>query len=141
MILKLDYLNSILKLRIVRYLLVGACCASVDLAIFSFLINSVLIPWLLSSVISTVIATLIGYYLSIRFVFKSEIRFQRYQEVIGVLLIGVFALLLHQLFLYLLIEVLELEQFFSKLLVICLIFFFNYFSRSRIVFRGFDKVT
>ena len=53
-----------------------------------------------------------------------------------VLSISIFAFALHHILLYLLIEVVSVRLLSAKLLVIGLLFFFNYLSRSRIVFRG-----
>lgn len=129
-------LANFLNRRIVRYAIVGVFGCSIDIAIFLTLTYYTSLPWLLSSFISLFIATLVGYYLSIMFVFRSEVRFKRNYEILFVLSIAVFAFSLHHIALYLLVEVVGLRLLSAKVLVIGLLFFFNYLSRSRIVFRG-----
>ncbi len=131
-----EILNSILGYKILRYLLVGGVGATVDLAIFSVATYYFSLPWLLSSVISSLVSTLVGYYLSICFVFQSEVRYKKYQEIAGVILISFLAFLMHQALLYCFIEILDVNMIISKMVVIGSIFFFNYFSRSKIIFSG-----
>lgn len=130
-----ERLFSLFRFKILRYLAVGAIGASIDIAIFSTATYLLLLPWLLSSIISSLISTLAGYYLSIWFVFKSGVRYKQYEEISGIFLISFIAFLMHQSFLYILIEILHLNMIISKIVVIGLIFFFNYFSRSKFIFR------
>ena len=130
-----ERLLPLFRFKILRYLAVGAVGASIDISIFSIATYLLLLPWLLSSIFSSLISTLAGYYLSIWFVFKSGVRYKRYQEISGVFLISLIAFLMHQIFLYLFIEILNVNMIISKIVVIGLIFFFNYFSRSRLIFR------
>lgn len=130
-------LSKLLKSRIFRYLLLAPIGAASDLLVFSILISLLHFYWLSASIISSLFSTLIGYYLSIKFVFQSGTRFKKYQEIIGVLIISFIAFILHQGLMYICIEFLSLHLIASKILVIGLMFLFNYFSRSKIIFSNF----
>jgi putative flippase GtrA len=132
---KFHKLSSLFRFKILRYLVIGAIAASVDLIIFSVAIYFFNVSWFLSSVFSTIVSTLAGYYLSICFVFQSEVRYKKYQEMLGVIAISFFAFILHQSLLYFFIEILNVNMILAKVIVIASVFFFNYFSRSRLIFR------
>ena len=130
----LKKISSLFRYKIFRYLVIGSIGASIDLSIFSVAIYFFKLPWVLSSIFSSLVSTLAGYYLSIFFVFKSEVRYKKYQEIIGVIIISFCAFVIHQVLLYFFIENLHLNIILSKMAVISLIFFFNYFSRSKLIF-------
>ena len=132
---KFHQLSNLFRFKILRYLVIGAIAASVDLIIFSVAIYFFNVTWFLSSVFSTIVSTLAGYYLSICFVFQSEVRYKKYQEMLGVIAISFFAFILHQSLLYFFIEILDVNMILAKVIVIASVFFFNYFSRSRLIFR------
>jgi len=126
----------IFKFTIFRYLVIGGIGALIDILIFSVALYLFLLPWFPSSIISSLVSTLAGYFLSIFFVFKSGSYYKQYQEILGIFLISFIAFLMHQCLLYILIEILFLNLIASKVISIGLIFFFNYFSRSMIIFRN-----
>lgn len=127
-------LKSIFKLKIVRYFLVGTVGASTDISIFFILTSLIGLNWPISSIISSIISVLLGYYLSIKFVFQSGLRFKKYQEIAGIFLISAIAFLMHQSLLFIFIEFFNINMIISKVITIGLIFFFNYFTRSKIIF-------
>lgn len=133
----MQILNKLLKSRIFRYLLLAPIGAASDLLVFLILTSPLHFHWLSASIISSLFSTLVGYYFSIKFVFKSGTRFKRYQEIIGVLIISFIAFILHQGLMFIFIEFLGLHLIVSKIIVIGLMFLFNYFSRSKIIFSNF----
>jgi putative flippase GtrA len=131
-----DFFVKLCKVKIIRYFLIGSIGASIDLVIFSTAILYFRLPWFAASLASLIISTLAGYFLSIRFVFQSGIRFKMHQEIFGVLVISAIAFVMHQALMYMLIEILSIQIILSKILVIGLMFLFNYFCRSRIIFKN-----
>ena len=129
-----NYLSPLFKLKILRYSVVGAIGALIDITLFTLATYLLDFPWLISSIISSLVSTLAGYYLSIFFVFKSGVRFKKVQEILGVFLISFIAFIMHQFLLFVFIEILNINMIISKVITIGLIFFFNYFSRSKIIF-------
>lgn len=129
-----DYLCLLFRFKILRYLVVGAVGALIDIALFTLATYLLDLPWLISSIASSLVSTLAGYYLSILFVFKSGVRYKKVQEISGVFLISFIAFIMHQSLLFIFIEILNINIIISKVITIGLIFFFNYLSRSKIIF-------
>jgi putative flippase GtrA len=121
-------------MRIVRYFFVGGAAAVVDISLFSIFASYLGWPWIPVSVATFIIATLINYFLSIRFVFESGTRHKKHVEVIGVFVVSILALLVNQLVLYLAIEFVGLHLILSKVIATGAVFFWNYYGRRKFVF-------
>jgi putative flippase GtrA len=122
-------------MRIVKYFFVGAIAATVDIGLFSFFAVYLGWAWLPVSIATFILATFTNYFLSILFVFQSGVRYKKNQEVFGVFIISGLALLINQIILYFTIEMLELNLILSKILATGSVFFWNYFGRSRLIFK------
>jgi len=135
----LELPKKLLKITMFRYFVIAPIGASIDVLIFMLLLEHNNYPWLEASVISSILSTLVGYFLSIIFVFQSGSKYKMHQELFGVLVISFFAFILHQALMYLFIEVLKVNFLFSKIISIGIIFLFNYFSRSKFIFSSFKN--
>lgn len=124
-----------LKIKLIRYALVGAVGASIDIFIFLLFTKVVYVNWYVASTLSYLIATIFGYFLTITFVFISGVKFNKYQEFSIILLIASISYILHHFFLYVFIELLHIDQLLSKLITIVILFSFNFFTRSKLVFN------
>jgi putative flippase GtrA len=121
-------------MKIVKYFAVGGMAATVDIGFF-FLFTSILdIGWFLSALASFTLATAANYLLSIRYVFKSGIRFQKHHELMIIFLISGSGLAINQLILWMLIENQNLNMLASKITATALLFFWNYGLRKAVVF-------
>lgn len=121
-------------MKIVRYFAVGGISAIVDIGLF-FLFTSVLnIGWFQSALGSFILAMVVNYSLSIKYVFKSGIRFQKHHEVLLVLLVSGSGLVINQIILWLLIENMSVNMLGSKVTATVLLFFWNYGLRKTVVF-------
>ena len=121
-------------MRIVRYFFVGGAAAVVDIGLFSIFASYLGWPWIPVSVATFILATLVNYFLSIRFFFDSVLRHKKHLVVMGVFIVSTLALLVNQLALYLAIELAGLHLILSKLIATGVVFFWNYFGRSKFVF-------
>ena len=121
-------------MKIVRYLFVGGISAVIDISLFAIFAGYFKFPWAIVSVISFIIATLVNYFLSIRFVFKSGSRYKKHQEILGVFVVSSLALLLNQMFLYLFIEKMNIHLIISKCITTSMLFLWNYYGRKRFIF-------
>jgi putative flippase GtrA len=121
-------------MKIVRYFVVGGISAIVDIGLF-FLFTSILnIGWFQSALGSFVLAVAVNYLLSIKYVFKSGIRFQKHHEMLLILLVSGSGLVINQLILWLLIENMGMNMLISKITATVLLFFWNYGLRKTVVF-------
>ena len=125
--------------NIARYFVVGGVCALVDLALFLAFAQGLGLPYLRVAAASFVAATLLNYFLSVRFVFVSGLRFGRRWEVALVFAVSAVGLGLNQLILALCVEQAGLSLFLSKVVATGGVFSWNYFGRRVLVFGGTRK--
>jgi len=122
------------QMKIVRYFAVGGTSAVVDIGLF-FLFTSVLnVWWFHAALVSFVLATAANYLLSIKYVFRSGIRFQKHHEVFLIFLVSGTGLVINQLILWLLIENMSVNMLVSKITASALLFAWNYGLRKTLVF-------
>lgn len=123
-------------MRIIKYFFVGGTAAIIDVGLFSILTVIFHLPWLPVSIFSFVLATLGNYFLSVQFVFKNGSKFgKKHQEIIGVFVVSILALLINQLVLYIFIEYLYANLVISKVIATGTVFLWNYYGRSRLIFK------
>jgi putative flippase GtrA len=122
-------------MKIVHYFFVGGISAIIDISLFAIFAGYFKFPWFFVSIITFIIATLVNYFLSIRFVFESGSRYKKHHEILGVFIVSTLALLLNQLFLFLFIEKLNTHLLISKSLTTGMLFLLNYFGRKRFIFK------
>jgi len=121
-------------MQIVKYFFVGGAAAVVDIGLFSIFAGYLGWPWIPVSIVTFILATLTNYLLSIQFVFESGARHKKHVEVFGVFIVSCLALLVNQIILYLTIEILVWHLIFSKIVTTGVVFFWNYYGRSKFVF-------
>lgn len=92
------------------------------------------LPYLRVAAGSFVVATLVNYLLSVRFVFVSGQRFSKRWEVVLVYVVSGIGLALNQAILMLCVEVGHLGLLPAKLIATGTVFFWNYFARRVFVF-------
>ena len=117
-----------------RYFVVGGVSACVDIGLFLAFAQGLGLPYLRVAAGSFVIATLVNYVLSVRFVFKSGQRFGRRWEIAMVYLVSGVGLALNQAILYMCVEIVHLGLLLSKLMATGTVFMWNYLARRFFVF-------
>lgn len=107
----------------------------VDISLFMLMAVIIDIHWFVSATISFVLATLVNYFLSIRHVFESGVRFARHHEISLVFMVSAVGLVINQLVLWLSIEQFSIDLLVSKLFATGIVFFWNYGARSKYIFE------
>ena len=133
--MSLIVLQKILTIRIIRYTIVGSISAIANLLFYYFLVSHFKIDYLYSGGIAFLLATLIGYQLTIIYVFPSGIRFNKLQEFllsVGTTLLG---MPIDLLVLYFCVDICKFDTIFSKIISTAAVFFWNYLIRSKYVFK------
>jgi putative flippase GtrA len=120
--------------KFTKYFLTGATAAAVDFALFFALVKLVNWPWYIAGTISFIAATLVNYFISIRHVFESGIRFRKRDEIALTFLISLIGLGINQLVLFLLIRQGTI-LLLAKVCATAVVFLWNYIARHRFVFR------
>ena len=122
-------------MKIIRYAFVGGTAASIDLLVFFVAVKVYYLNWFFVAFISFIIATIVNYRLSVKFVFESGKRFGSRTELCLVFLVSGVGLTLNQASLWWLIEIEHIDEIIAKVLAITLIFAWNYTLRSCYIFK------
>lgn len=122
-------------MKLVRYAAVGGVAATTDFLIFAIFAKLLNFNYLAIGAVGFIIATFINYFLSIRFVFESGIRFAYRKEISLVFLISFLGLGLNQAVLYIGIGKFGWEMLLTKICATGSVFFWNFGVRSRFIFR------
>lgn len=118
-----------------HYFVVGAAAAAVDISFFLVFSTWLRFNYLLVGIVGFVIATLVNYALSIRWVFQSGQRFGRHAEILSVYVVSAIGLGLHATILYWAVARLDLPGIVGKIVATGLVFFWNYAARNYYVFK------
>ncbi len=122
-------------MKVIRYFCVGGTAAAVDIGFFAVSVKVFQFNWFFVALLSFVLATVLNYLLSIRYVFESGIRFKKQVEVSLVFLVSGIGLVINLTVLWLLIETSGMDEVLSKLIATGTVFFWNYTARSRFIFK------
>ena len=123
-------------MKIIRYFLVGGVAAAVDISLFTIFAYILGFNYLFVGACSFILATFTNYFLSIRYVFVSGVRFDRKNELILVFIISSVGLIINQCILYVFVEHLLFDKLLAKLIATASVFLWNYLCRSRYVFNA-----
>jgi len=120
--------------RVARYFLVGGAAACVDIGLFLLGTAVLDLPYLRVNAFSFIAATLVNYFLSVRFVFVSGGRFRRRWEIVLVFAVSAVGLGLNQLILAAGVEMAHFIPIVAKLVATGVVFSWNYLARRLFVF-------
>ena len=120
--------------RIARYFFVGGVAACVDIGLFMLGASVLGLPYLRVGAFSFILATLVNYFLSVRIVFVSGVRFTKRWEIVMVFVVSAVGLGLNQLILAYGVETVHLALLAAKLVATGVVFSWNYLARRFIVF-------
>lgn len=118
-----------------RYFLVGGTAASVDIGVFMIFARLLEYPWFSVAIVSFILATLVNYWLSVRHVFNSGVRFKPPLELMLTFFVSAIGLGTNQAVLWYAIEVVNANLLAAKLTATGLVFFWNYLCRKHFIFK------
>jgi putative flippase GtrA len=121
--------------RMAGYFVVGGISALVDIAFFFVFAKLAGLHYLGVATVGFILATLLNYFLSIRMVFTSGVRFSRRHEIALVYLVSAVGLAVNLLVLYLAVDALGLELMLSKVMATGSVFLWNFLLRNYFIFR------
>ncbi len=110
--------------------------ASADIGLFGVLVKVLSFPWFSSALISFLLATTINYLLSVRFVFRSGIRFNQRHEILLVFAVNGLGLAINQGVLWIAIDRMNWEPLLGKVIATGFVFFWNYGIRRHLIFSS-----
>ncbi|HXS51017.1 MAG TPA: GtrA family protein [Usitatibacter sp.] len=118
----------------VRYFVVGGVAACVDIGLFTLFARQLGFPYQPVAAATFLLATLVNYVLSIRYVFHSGRNFGRRWEIVMVYVVSAVGLVLNGAILWVGVELARLDLLLAKLFATGTVFFWNYLSRRLFVF-------
>lgn len=130
-------LDSISKF--IRYFIVGGIAALTNMAIFFIFAKILRFNYLAVGALAFIVATFVNYTLSVKYVFKSGIRFSKQKELFWVYVVSIIGLIENEVILYLLVSLLHVEIMISQIIAVGAVFFWNYIARNSFVFRSNGK--
>ena len=122
-------------MKIVGYFFVGGAAATVDIGLFFIFAKLFGYNYFLVGCVGFSLATAMNYFLSIRYVFRSGVRFTKHTELTFIYIVSLLGLGLNQGILFVLVEQAGAELMLSKLVAAGGVFFWNFSARNLIVFR------
>ena len=123
-------------MKLFKYFITGGIAGLVDLGLFTLLAKILDFHYLIAGTASFIVATLVNYIISITIVFESGARFKKHHEVMLIYFVSAVGLLINLFFLFVFIDLFNIEKVISKILASCMGFFWNYYSRKHFVFRS-----
>ena len=126
--------KPVLRLQVVRYFIVGGICALIDLGVFVGLLAATQWHYLIASTVGFLLATLVNYELSIRFVFEQGARYSKHAEILAVYAVSALSLLVHQCVLFGAVAGFGQHPVVGKCVAMGVAFFWNYLLRKHLVF-------
>jgi putative flippase GtrA len=130
-------LSSISKF--VKYFIVGGISAIVNVIIFFIFAEVMRYNYLAIGALAFIVATFVNYILSIKYVFKSGIRFGKHKELFWIYVVSIIGLIENEVILYLFASLLRIEIMISQIIAIGAVFFWNYIARNSFVFRSDER--
>ena len=131
--------TSSVSKQLFRYIFTGGLAFIVDFEILFLLTECFYVHYLISACVAFLFGLLVNYFLSIRWVFNSRVVENRLLEFSLFTTVGLLALGINELFLWIFTDVLGNHYLFSKIITAIIIFFWNFFGRKLILFSEMNK--
>lgn len=112
----------------------GGVAACIDIGLFLVFAKYLGFAYLPVATCTFLLATLVNYALSVRFVFASGRRFRRRWEIALIYGVSAVGLALNLAILALCVEILRMDLLAAKLTATAIVFFWNYLARRYFVF-------
>ena len=129
-----NLINKNVPVGFYKYIGVGSIAAFIDISIFTVFAKLLGFNYLIVALVSFTIATLVNYILSIKYVFKSGVRYSKGTEIFAVYTVSLIGLVINEIILYALIDLLLVEMIFSKIVATGIVFSWNYLIRKNYIF-------
>ena len=119
--------------HLVLYGIIGSCASGLDFCVYTLLVRVLGIHYLLANCVSVLAGIVTSFTLNRSFNFKVKDHAKRRFAIF--LTVGLCGMLLSNLILYILIDVLGVNELFSKLMSIAFVVFLQFLANKYITFR------
>lgn len=126
--------------RLIKQLLgfgvIGGLCFLIDYFLMVGLTELGNINYLLAAGISFCVSVIVNYLLSMRFIFESKENINKLKEFVIFVILSVIGLGLNELFMWLIVEKVELHYMLTKIIVTAIVMVYNFITRKLILDGG-----
>ena len=130
-----DFRNVVDFRKFFGYLIIGGASALVDWVFFYLLAILMEMHFILSATITFILATLANYFLGIKFIFDSGVRFNKKEELVLIFIVSLVSLGINLASLYALSVWVGLGLMISKVIASLSALVWNYFMRNNFIFK------
>lgn len=117
--------------QLVKFGLVGIVATMIDFLVLTVLTELMGVYYLLSAAIAFVVATIVNYGASMKFVFDSRYsKGQKHQELTIFVVLSLIGLGLNQVFMWFFVEITVIHYMIAKILATILVMAWNFISRK-----------
>lgn len=135
----LSTIRSLVQTPFFRYVLVGGLAFLVDFGLLHELTDHFGWPYLRSAAVGFVCGLIVNYILSVAWVFRERVVQDKRWEFLIFALIGLAGLGLTEGFMYVFVDKLGIPHLRAKLIVVVVVFMWNYYARKLILFSKLSK--
>ena len=121
--------------QIIKFAVAGAIGACIEIGLFFFFIEFTGLHYLVANFIAISVAIMVNYVISQKWVFETG-RHSKRKEFVFFIGVSIVALLLNQLFMFILVDSVEMNMKVSKIVAIGLVAVYNYLAKKFFVFKG-----
>ena len=122
--------------EIINYLIAGGLTVLVTILSYAFFTKILNIYYIVSNVLSWIVAVIFAYVVNRKFVFKSKsIKKEQIKEITNFLIGRLLSLLVDTLLMYLLVEICKIDDLISKIIVQFVVIVLNYIFSKFWIFK------
>lgn len=122
--------------EIINYLIAGFLTLIVSISSYALLTKILHIYYIISNIISWILAVLFAYYVNRKFVFKStSIKREKVYEIINFFKYRVLSLIIETILMYLLVDIILINDLVSKVIVQIIVIILNYIFSKFLIFK------
>jgi len=118
-----------------RYIIAGFIVTAFDFLIYITCTEVFHVYYLHAVCFSFVFASVLQYFISIKYVFENRSYNNAYHEFTIFILLGIVSLILYEILMFGLTDLMKIQHLISKVLVTGIMFTFNFATRKFILFR------
>ena len=122
--------------EIINYLIAGFLTLIVSITSYALLTKILHIYYIISNIVSWILAVIAAYYLNRKFVFKSiSTKKEKITEIINFFKFRILSLIIETILMYLLVDLILINDLISKIIVQIIVIILNYIFSKFIIFK------
>ena len=122
--------------EIINYLIAGFLTLIVSISSYALLAKILHIYYIISNIVSWILAVLFAYYVNRKFVFKStSTNKEKINEIINFFKYRILSLIIETILMYLLVDIILINDLISKVIVQIIVIILNYLFSKFLIFK------